>query len=464
MRRSAPAVARLRQRLSDEAGFGMIEVLVSAIVLLILSMATLQLLDGAQATSQNQASRGVASSLAHSDLDRVRQMPLEDVEGLDQVRDVPLNGVTFHVATRADWTSDSNTVISCTSADSTGGQYLRISSTVTWPGMQSIKPVTAESIMTPRAGDLDPRYGSLAVQVQDHDGKPLAGTLVSVQGQSMTTGPTGCVTFGRLVEGDSTLTWSQVGYVTQTSTSPGTDDVTIVRNTKGSAYVSLGLATSIPITVKKDASTNGSWTSVSVKSGTFRQRLPLAGPGPLQTSFTASSLYPWAGGYSVYAGDCIGNDPTTYGVNAATFVAAFPGSSVASAPGTSTAGASAYLRATPSFTAKPASSGGKLNYSFKVRTAASQMNRTAPETPCTGSSTGTVGSLAAGGTGTIPAVSLPYGIWDGCVDNGVKRSPAFFVNNTPDGGTPAPTTSIGASPPVLPATTNVELTVNGTCP
>jgi Tfp pilus assembly protein PilV len=448
MRRSTPAVARLRQRLSDEAGFGMIEVLVSAVVLLILSMATLQLLDGAQATSQNQASRGVASSLAHSDLDRVRQMPLETVENLDEARDVPLNGVTFHVATRADWTSESNTVISCTSSDTTGGQYLRISSTVTWPGMKSIQPVAAESIMTPRAGDLDPRFGSLAVQVQDHDGKPLSGTLVSVQGQSMTTGSTGCVTFGRLVEGDSTLAWSQPGYVTQASTSPGTDDVTIVRNTKGSASVSLGLATTIPITVKKDASTNGSWEAVSVKSGTFRKVLTNASAVP---SYTASSLYPWAGGYSVYAGDCIGNDPTTYGVNAATFGAAFPGSSVASAPGTSTAGASAYLRATPSFTAKAANSGGQLKYYYKVANVP-QMQRILPETACHGGASGT---LSVSGTGTVPAVPLPYGIWNLCVDNG-SRNYTFPVNNTPDGGTPAPTTSIGAT-----GTPNINLTTTG---
>jgi hypothetical protein len=430
----------------------MIEVLVSAVVLLILSMATLSLLDGAQATSQNQASRSVASSLAHSDLDRVRQMKLETVEGLDEARDEVVNGITFHIATRADWTSDSNTVINCTSTDANGGQYLRISSTVTWPGMKAIQPVAAESIMTPRAGDLDPRFGSLAVQVQDHDGKPLAGTLVEVQGQSMTTGPTGCVTFGRLIEGDSTLKWMQSGYVTQASTSPGTDDVTIVRNTKGSASVSLGLATSIPITVKNDAATNGAWNAVSVKSGTFRRILPDVTSSTMKTFYTASGLYPWAGGYSVYAGDCIGNDPTTYGVNAAAFGAAFPGSSVASAPGTSTAGASAYLRATPSFTVKAASSGSvQLNYRYKVSTA-TQMQRTPPETLCHGGASAT---LSVSGTGTVPAVPLPYGIWDLCVDNG-SRNYTFSVKNTPDGGTPAPTTSIGAT-----GTPNVNLTTTG---
>ena len=238
--------------------------------------------------------------------------------------------------------------------------------------------------------------------------------------------------------------------------------MTIVRNTKGSASVSLGLATSIPITVKKDATTTGTWGAVSVKSGTFRRVLLPAPPATTASSYTATSLYPWAGGYSVYAGNCIGNDPTTYGVNAATFGAAFPGFSVASVPGGNTAPASAYLRGTPSFTAKPASSTGKLFYNFKVSATASQMQRTSPETSCGGTSTGTVGSLVAGGTGTIPPVYLPYGIWDGCVDNGVKRSPTFTVNNTPAGGTPAPTTSIGASVP--PASTNVDLTVSGVCP
>jgi Tfp pilus assembly protein PilV len=437
MHRSAPAAARLRTRISDEAGFGMVEVLVSAVVLLVLSMATLSLLDGAQATSQNQASRSVASSLAHSDLDRIRQMRLDSVEGLDETRTEAVNGVAYTIATRADWTSDSNAVINCTSTDATGGQYLRISSTITWPGMKSIKPVAAESIMTPRASDLDPRYGSLAVQVQDHDGKPLSGTTVQVQGQSMTTGPTGCVTFGRLIEGDSTLTYSQPSYVAQNSTSPGVEDVTILRNTKGSASVSLGLATSVPITVKNNATTNGSWNSVSVKSGTFRRFL--FNGSTAATSYTASGLYPWAGGYSVYAGKCIGNDPTTYGVNAATYGAAFPGSSVESAPGASTASGVAYLRGTPSFTVKASST--SLGYSYKVRNVGA-MVRTPPEEELCNDATGRKSGIAVvAGSGTIPVHYLPYGIWDGCVDNGSRRS-TFVVNNTPDGGTPAPTTSL----------------------
>ncbi|HEU4975885.1 MAG TPA: hypothetical protein VFT50_12400 [Baekduia sp.] len=178
----------------------MVEVMVSAVLLVVMALATFSLIDHAgEASGQNRA-RAVASNLAHTELDRLRQLSFDAARTYHAVSAPKVvGGIRYTVASTAAWTADEGHALTCTASDGSGGaQYLRISSSVTWSAMGSAEPVVAESILTPRARDLDPSAGSLAFKVEDSLGQPVPGVTVRAGGESLVTDEAGCVVFGRL--------------------------------------------------------------------------------------------------------------------------------------------------------------------------------------------------------------------------------------------------------------------------
>ena len=127
---ASPRPPRL-PRPGDEAGFGLIEAIVAAVIFAILALGVLAAVDGAARSTGREKARTVASSLAERDQERMRTMRAVDLPEYRWTRDVPVGDAVYTVASEADWVSD--TAASDVSCTSTGGKadFLRLRSTVT---------------------------------------------------------------------------------------------------------------------------------------------------------------------------------------------------------------------------------------------------------------------------------------------------------------------------------------------
>jgi Tfp pilus assembly protein PilV len=435
----------------SEAGFALVEVMVSAVLLVALALATLKLIDSSATASSTQRARSIASSLAHQDLNRMRQMTIASAAGLAQTKTVPLNGINYTIESSAQWASDSGGVVTCSSG-STGAQYLRTSSKVSWVGMGTAKPIVAESIVTPRVAEMDSTLGALTVLVKNATGSPVPGVTVTLSSLSSVTDSSGCALVPRVPAGTYDVSYYKTGYVATNNATTGIEkNVSIVAGQTSLVQVSYDMPTTIPVALKTDVAPNpaSSWYSVSFVGG---GKPPVVKSGAMASSNAAGGLFPFASGYTVYAGSCIGNDPSVY---LSTFSTAFPASAVASFPGGTTATATAYTRAF-SVAIGGAVANKPVHLTVKPFTASGPMSRPAGETPCTESLNLTPGNTSAGGARTVP-LELPYGRYAICADVSSKTRSIATYNNTPAGTTAYP-------PDVTAAALDLTGAPGGTCP
>jgi Tfp pilus assembly protein PilV len=437
---------------SSEAGFALIEVMVSAVLLVALALATLKLIDSSATASSTQRARSAASSLAHQDLNRMRQMTISSAAGLAQSYPVNLNGLNYAVESTAQWASDSGGVVTCSSG-STGAQYLRTSSKVTWVGMGAAKPVVAESIVTPRVAEMDPTVGALTVLVKNATGSPVSGVTVTIGTMSAVTDIAGCAVIPRVSAGTYDVSYYKAGYIATNNAPTGIEkSVSIVAGQTSLVQVSYDLPTTVPAQLKTDLTPNpaSSWYSASFVGG---GKPPVVkSQAAVAAAFTSGSVFPFASGYSVYAGSCIGNDPSGY---LSTFATAFPASAVASVAGGTTATAAAFMRSV-SVAISGATANKAVHLTARPFTASGPMNRPAGEIPCTENLNLLPGNTSATGTKTV-AFDLPYGLYAFCADVGGKTKSIATYNNTPAGST----TYV---PGTTPATLDLTGAPNGTCP
>src|SRR5919204_544579 len=78
----APSTGALRARARGQEGYGLVEVLVSALLVALIAVGVFAGFDAASATSGNNKSRGVAATLAQQDQQRMRAMKLSDLAAL----------------------------------------------------------------------------------------------------------------------------------------------------------------------------------------------------------------------------------------------------------------------------------------------------------------------------------------------------------------------------------------------
>ena len=160
--RACPSRALFSRLTAEESGFTIIEVLVSALVMVVIAVGVFKSLDTASARSGYQKDKGVAAGLAQQDQERLRAFTVQDLNNYVETRclqkrtsgfvkdpecdDDPTLGPTYKVISRTDWVSDQSGTRSC----GTGARadYIRISSTVTWANPSG----TAESGREPRLG------------------------------------------------------------------------------------------------------------------------------------------------------------------------------------------------------------------------------------------------------------------------------------------------------------------------
>lgn len=196
---------------------------------------------------------------------------------------------------------------------------MRTISKVTWSGAGTRNPVVETSLISPPAG------GALIVKIINAKGGPVAGMPVTAKGPSpssstvsATTGIKGCVIFAGLAEGEYTATASETGWVNEKSGGPeplpAEQSVTIAPGTtatKAFAFDRPGaLAVSFAPSTEKEAPESDTFVAQNTGMPTpgFRWFGTLGTYAKTVTSPT--TLFPFAGAYTVYAGTCEMDEPS----------------------------------------------------------------------------------------------------------------------------------------------------------
>jgi prepilin-type N-terminal cleavage/methylation domain-containing protein len=316
-----PRSAR-RRRLAGDAGFTLIEVLVSALLVALIAAAASKALITTTHASADQRLRSQADGLATQDQERLRGLSDQQLESLSQTRTSTVGGTTFTVQSVATYLDTSG----ATSCASTAAAYFKIASTVTWSEGFTTAPasINEESLLS------RPVTGDLLTQVTDQTGGALSGVTITPTGpstQTATTDSKGCVMFAGLTPGLYSVAVGYAGYVDPNGKSAPTGSATVT--TTGTAQPNngafrLGLAGSIVGTFRTAYPTSGpltgqgdgiSWLgnlgSIPM-SGGF-QTAPTTDPSTPGAGYTTGSLFPfasatppvtYAGNYTVWAGRC----------------------------------------------------------------------------------------------------------------------------------------------------------------
>lgn len=314
-----------RAALSSETGLTLIEVLVTALIVILLGSATATALISTSHASGDQRMRSQADALANQDQERLRGLSDQQLNGLNQNRTQTVDGHDFTVKSVASFL-DTTGGSSCTSQ---AAASYKITSTVSWTegfSNRTDTSVTEESLLA------RPVTGDLLTQVNDQTRQPLSGVTVAANGPSTQTGASdtnGCALFAGLTPGAYTVTLTDPGYVDPDGkASPPNNTATVttsgVAKPAGNPF-EMGLAGSVAGTFTTSTAGVGgeadgiSWLgSGALDAMSGFQTSPATAP---MTSLTTGSLFPfdvaksgaadYTDNYAVWAGRCAQQQPPT---------------------------------------------------------------------------------------------------------------------------------------------------------
>jgi Tfp pilus assembly protein PilV len=432
-----------------EDGFGLIEVMVTCVVVVLVAAATVSSIASSQHASSRTIGRNILANLAEQDQERMKAMRASDLASYTATRTVAQQGVNYQVDSSTEFVQDANgPAVSCTSSGSQS-THMRLTTTVTPPASLRTDPLIVKSLYALPIAQYSPTSGTLVVKIFKRDGvTPLQGVPVSVAGPGSRSGVTnaeGCAIFQFLTPGAYSITYSKGGYVDPSLASTVTFSGTVTPANINQATPQIyDLAGSI--TAKFDGGTTSIGPGITVANG----GLPAPGTKVVNGGRVAPGLFPFTGAYAVYSGTCAANDPSKYDPNY--FTATRPESSAVVDPG---AGATAdvhepTIRATATVKDSSAAATPRSGMTIYLREA---------DTGCGGDVYGPFGANAT--TGAWQG-NLPYGTYDVCAQwtrTSGSTSTIYYalrtgVANTDFAGTPNQALSIvatGSTAQALPA-------------
>jgi hypothetical protein len=215
------ALRRLRARLVGEVGSLLIETMVSAVIVLMVGAGVMSMMDRGSQLSGEQRLLATAANLAQSEQERLRAFPVASLSNLRNESPPPrtVNGVLYTITSRTDWIDDGLAAGGCTTAAGTP-DYMKLTTSVTYPTIGARKPITLESLVAPPARTFGPTQASLSVHVKNGHvpAGPVAGLTLNLTGTRTLSDPTsadGCVLWGYLpATGTYTVSGSTAGHVT----------------------------------------------------------------------------------------------------------------------------------------------------------------------------------------------------------------------------------------------------------
>ncbi len=438
-----------RHARSDERGMMLVEILVSAVSLVGMGLATFAVIDKAGSTSGMNRARAVATSLAQNDQEQMRQMPYQQLLARSQSeRQIQVDGRTYNVTSTLALIDDSVGTSDCSST-SKSAKYLKLTSAVTSPGSDLDVPVVLETLRAPTLGTAG--FGSVAIRLSDGTGAGTVGIPVIAGPSVGSTNSVGCAFVDDVPEGTVAVSWAKAGYVNENGLTSISGTVAVRTDSTATVTGSYDLAGTADIAFTNRriadpativAADRASWlTSSAVNQGITSVpvgKRRFTAPA-VQTTMTNDALFPFSNDYGFYAGNCDGNNPEVY----------LDGSGVSKrVVAAGTVGVAVELP-TIGITVR---SGASMRSGYRVYASPN----TTPIAPspastmedCTESIT-RAGVGAGTNAGPVPAATdatgktkldLPHGIWNICIDNNNAGSPRRYIkrfNSTPV-GTPAP--------------------------
>jgi prepilin-type N-terminal cleavage/methylation domain-containing protein len=321
---------------AGEAGFTLIEVLVSTLLVSLIMVATMNgILTTNKAAARGRA-RSEAQALAEQDEERLRGEPItaiEALQGTEQTRVVEEgpHKTKYTIHSKVVYRTESGTS-SCASTNPETSYY-ETQSVVEWAGSGKDK-VTATSSIAPPAG------ASLLVQVEGATkGSPVPGMTVEGTGPAPTsttlhketTTEEGCAVFGPYSEGGSfTVNVTREGYVDQNWYSDSSEDPesqtiwNLLVNVATKAVYRFAPAGSINVDLETahPSGVSATWspaTTVPNVMVTTTEGMHPEARGLRKTNGSYSSpvtsedpgVFPFT--YGIYAGTCSANDPAHFG-------------------------------------------------------------------------------------------------------------------------------------------------------
>jgi hypothetical protein len=415
----------------------LLEVVFGAALILVVLTAVLMSMDVSTAASGLSRHRALAADLAQQDQERMRAMAITSLSNYHATRTVALSGTTYTVTSRADWIRDASGAVGCT-ADQTNADYLALSSSVTWPGMLQNPPVVMKGLATPTPGAFNTGQGSAAVQVTDRAGLPVRGVDLVLRG-SITLGnvtdANGCAVFGNVPAGTYTLTGTALGRVDVAGNS--TFSVSAVVAARSTRLVAATYDTAATAVITFDTEVGGVVLPAVARS--VRVSAPgLPSPGtrtflppvlPAST-VTVGSLYPFGGGYAVYAGSCSSADPRRTPTLDPSYFETHPGQ-IQTDPG----GLPIVTVRVPAINIRVRK---LLTGSTYVDVAGANVRVASTSNNC-----GTFPIQLTDVTGALPLPGHPFGNYTVCVDDGNRHKVSgIAVANTDPAGTPVITVTL----------------------
>jgi type II secretory pathway pseudopilin PulG len=335
-------------RIREQGGFGLIEVIVSAAVLALASLAILAGIEGAQSSAGREKARSIASSLAERDQERLRSLQFDTLDAYSTspppATQTIVDGVPYTVTSTTTWQTDSTSGTDQCTSSSSNAKYLQLTSVVTSKLVgKNIGAVRMDSLEAPSV-QYSANHGDLGVKVIDRNGAGVPNIAVSIAGPesgAATTDATGCAFFGGITIGTYTASLNTLGYVDQmgntASQLPGVQVAAGSVTVKSIAYDQAGSVTATFKTYSPSATTaanaiqSGSPT-LTAANGTVvgLMRTYPAAPGTVGLgSITADKLFPFTTAYAFYSGLCGYDNPQTLGTATPASLIAQPNQSLA---------------------------------------------------------------------------------------------------------------------------------------
>jgi prepilin-type N-terminal cleavage/methylation domain-containing protein len=304
-------------------GFVLIEVIVSALVLSIAAAGVMAVLQATTHSAAAERQHSEAYALAQEDQARLRSLRLTALNRLQQTKPVTLDGNSFTVESKGTFiNSGSRQPSNCTSGE-TSADYVRITSTVRWPGSQT--SIRLQSIVSPSNGSLDPNHGTLVITAKKVGGGALSGLGLLGTGAgsfSGATDSTGCANFSDLPAGNYTVTPSGTNLVGTNGLPPQPQPAGVVAGSTSTLNLQYDHGASIPIEfeypigggafkpakidsvyVQNSGGSNAYWTPSKAR----------------ELQLTANPIYPFPAPDTLWAGSCSSNSPGSTGMATYTF-------------------------------------------------------------------------------------------------------------------------------------------------
>ena len=333
-----------RRRIRDDVGVTLVEVMVALTILTLLTASVGAGLLAIQKSAFQSKQRAAAADLATREVEIVRNWfhssdtaPINVMAAGDVTNGNPLpgqagaavvDGVSYTVKREMAWLITGSGYSACDGGSVVTYPSVSIHVVVTWPNMGTVAPVTEDSILTPPKSVLNASYSYYAVKVLNRDGLPNEGRTVSVTGPAGTqtdqTGPDGCATFLLTSPGSYTasMTEGASGYVSYTGVTSQTATLTAGTLTVRSFTYDLGQTFTTTLTAP-----NGFVLPVTKPAVEFAnsgiQPTGVASYASNSTGVTTiGPIFPFATGYSMFAGSCPGSDPASMGGRPPAIIAA----------------------------------------------------------------------------------------------------------------------------------------------